>query len=218
MYGTIATLTLCAIAGIIAIFLEIETVPINLISTLLIFYLIAFLSMQSLSLVNNKSVAVRSLAIVSLVMNICWALPWILLVWDAFGGAGRQTRVLIWQLLWTAGVLAVSCMTIAHCIAGMQDMDRKKKLFNILPLSVIGFIAIDFLVVIWAEYPYDIFWKFFLSEIILVILQVVVMQILVGDERRREREAEDKKKQEEEAKLREMWAKSLKEQEEEQKK
>ena len=219
MYGTIATLTICAIAGIIAIFLEIETVPLNLISTLLIFYLITFLSTQSLALVKHKSVAIRSLAIFSLIMNFCWAIPWILLVWDAFAGAGRQTRILIWQLLWTAGVIAIACMVLAHCLAGMQSMDRKKKLFNSLPLVIIGFIAVDFIVVIWSDYYLsDIFWKFFLSEIILVLLQVVVTQILSADARRRQREAKDAEEQKRDAKLREMWAKSLQEQEQKQKK
>ena len=218
MYGTIATLTICALAGIIAIFLEIETVPFNLISTLLIFYLIAFLSIQSLKLINNESIVVRSLAVVSLVMNFCWAVPWILLVWDVFGGAGHSTRVLIWQLLWTAGVIAMTSMVFAHCLAGMQNMDRKKKLVNSLPLTIIGFLAIDFLVVIWAEYTSDIFWKFFWSEVILVILQVVVTQILSADNQRRRREAEEAEKQQREAKLREMWAKNLQEQEKSQKK
>lgn len=219
MYGTIATLTICAIAGIIAIFLEIETVPLNLISTLLIFYLITFLSTQSLTLIKHKSVAIRSLAIFSLIMNFCWAIPWVLLVWDAFSGVGRQTRALIWQLLWTAGVIAISCMVLAHCLSGMQGMDRKKKLFNSLPLVIIGFIAIDFIVVIWSGYYLnDVFWKFFLSEIILVLLQVVVTQILSADARRRRREAKEAEEQKRDAKLREMWAKSLQEQEQKPKK
>lgn len=217
MYGTIATLTICAIAGIVAIFLEVETVPLNLISTLLIFYLITFLSARCLALVNDKSIAVRSLAIVSLIMNICWGLPWILLVWDAFGGTGKATRILIWQLLWTAGVIAITCMVIAHCLAGMQNMDRRKKLLNSLPISIIGFAAIDFLVVIWADRVSDVFWKFFLSEVILVILQTVVTQILTTDAKRRQREVEDAEKQKKDAELREMWAKNMQEQEQEKK-
>lgn len=217
-YGTIATLTICALAGIVAIFLEVEAVPFNLISTLLIFYLITFLSIQSFKLIGDESMLVRSLAVVSLVMNFCWAIPWVLLVWDAFGGASWSTRVLIWQLLWTAGVIAVTTMVLAHCLAGMQKMERKKKLANSLPLTIIGFMAIDFLVVIWTDYVSDILWKFFWSEVILVILQVVITQILSAESQRKKREAEEAEKQQKDAKLREMWTKSLQEQEKEQKK
>lgn len=196
-YASIALLSLCAVIGITMVFIGVDEVALKLVSTLLIFYGITLLSTQSTKRLGDKSPLIRCLAIFALIMNMLWVIPWVLLVWDAFGAFEITTRITIWQLLWTAGDLAILCALLASELVQIRWETRIEKFFHSLPMLCTIFLAFDVLIVIWmtdAIDMIDILWKFILAELILIVLHVVVTKILEQDLRRKEKQLQVKQK------------------------
>lgn len=189
-YSTIAIASICALIGIIMIFAGPTIAMLSLLSTIFIFYVIVVVSIPSIRHLDDRSILIRTLSVVSLIMDAFWAIPWVMLVWDVFGSFDYYTRDAIWRLLWTAADISIFCTIIADCLAKIRWSSRIEKFFKSLPLICAGFLAFDFLVAIWfPEDSWELLFKFICAEIILVVLQIIVTQLL-GQKMRQEADRE----------------------------
>lgn len=187
-YSTIAIASICALLGIIMIFAGPTLTMLSLLSTIFIFYLIVVVSIPSIRRLDDHSILIRTLAIISLIMDAFWAIPWVLLVWNAFDAFDYYTRDAIWRLLWTAADISVFCMIAADQLAKMRWASRIQKFFRSLPLICAGFLAFDVMIAIWfPEDSFELLFKFVCAEIILVALQIIVTQLL-GQKMRQDEE------------------------------
>lgn len=152
----------------------------SLLSTVFVFYLVATLSIPSIRHLDDRSTLIRSLSVVALIMNVFWVIPWVLLIWDAFGSFDYYTCDTIWRLLWTAADIAIFCTVIAGQLVKIRWSSRLKKFFQCLLMVCAGFIAFDALIMIWYSVFDDgeLLFKFICAEIILVVLQIIVTQLL----------------------------------------
>lgn len=177
--GTVILLSACAFMGILAIFVEANLTLFCLLSTLVILYLIFLVSMEDIRVLFNPNLSQNWLAVVALVANVFWGLPWILVVWGAFVDFDDLTVETIWRVIGSSAVISVYCTVLPMVLSGLREKPGVMKFFQSLPVVCATFLAIDFLVAIWApDAGADLLGKFILAEIILIILQVLVAQIL----------------------------------------
>lgn len=189
MYLTIGLLSFCALIGIAMIFVGVDTTMMNMICTLLIFYGVVLISTPSIQRLGDQSMLIRTMSLLALLMNVLWVIPWVLLVWDAFGNYSLETRDTIWRLLWTAADIAIFCTLATSELIRNRWADRQKKFFQSLPLVCMIYAAFDVFLLIWIPYPYnEIVEKFVLAECILLVLQAVIIYILQQDQLRKQKQ------------------------------
>lgn len=177
--GTVVLLSACAFMGILAIFVEANLTLFCLLSTLVILYLIFLVSMEDIRVLFNPNLSQNWLAVVALIANVFWGLPWILVVWGAFVNFDDLTVETIWRVIGSSAVISIYCTVLPMVLSGLREKSSVMKFFQSLPVVCATFLAIDFLVAIWApDAGVDLLGKFILAEIILIILQVLVAQIL----------------------------------------
>lgn len=189
LYTTIALLVVGAAIAIFMIFFGPTHIFGQLLSTIFILYLMTILSINNLSHTGEDAPAsTRICSMVALVVNLFWAIPWILLVWDVFG-VNDVLPEMIWRFMWTMLVLSLYFTIMSTQLPFLKNFSGLKQVKQAIPPVLISYICVNAIVFIWtiswsayyydAVASFDLIFKLTCAELILLLLQWAIPEILL---------------------------------------
>lgn len=185
LYITIGLLSFCALVGIIAIFAGVNSTFWRVAGTAAILFLVMLFSHTNILRLNTTDKSVLACAVIALISNVFWGIPWILLVWGVFGYISSHDITNIARFIATFALVSFFCTTLARNIPKIKQSTSILKVYSSISTIFVSFICIDCLLVIWeVVYDYSLLGKFILAELILILLQWIVTTILLHAQNR----------------------------------
>ncbi|MCL1876989.1 hypothetical protein FWF74_03090 [Candidatus Saccharibacteria bacterium] len=211
----IATLALFSACALFAIILVIDggtnsKVISKLLGTSAVLGLLTLLSLHNIIRMESDNKTIRTLSTVSLISNIFWSIPWLILIWDILTaimcsetmrtyGSGfysysypmvtcsdgyKGLVTFFMQVAFTAGIISAIATAIANFL-NIKNYSPMVKNFKLASIGCGGFLGVYILPGIWinnGQYIADTY-KFVLIVFILFIYASVVTAVLVKIER-----------------------------------
>lgn len=200
--ATITLFSISALLGIIFILVGTDTLGWRVVGTVAILGLLSLLSMNNVMRLESPKAPIRNLSTTALISNLFWAIPWILIVWNAFKSflctqvpqqylSAQYYLVadcpawyngmieLIIKIALTAGIISITT-TIASNFLGIKNYTQAiGTLKNITTYSA-ATIGLYFLPAIWTEganYIHES-WRFITIIFIIFVFSSIVTPIL----------------------------------------
>ena len=200
---TITLFSISAFLGIFFVVVGTDTLGWKVVGTTVILGLLSLLSMNNVMRLESPKAPIRNLSTIALISNLFWAIPWILIVWDAFEFffcTQTPQRYLsahyylvadcpVWysgmmeliiKIALTAGILSITT-TIASNFLGIKNYTQAiGTLKNITTYSA-ATIGLYFLPAIWTEDADYIreSWRVITIFFIVLVFGSVVTPVLV---------------------------------------
>ncbi len=203
LYSTIALLVVGAAIAIFMIFFGPTYIFGQLISTTLVLYLMAVLCMNNFTHINSSTPATRICSTIALIINLFWAIPWVLLIWDVFGVDSLYTEI-IWRFMWTMLTLSLYFTIMSTQLPFMKNFSGLTLVKQAIQPVLVSYLFINALVFIWtvawSNYygPFadaDLIIKLVCAELILLLLQWAIPEILLRSQQGNKLDQNNKPKQ-----------------------
>lgn len=181
LYATVAVLVSSAFLAIFMIFFgDIETI-LQVFCTLAIIYVITILTTANLPRLGSPAMIKRVFALASMIFNLFWGIPWVLIIWGCF--ADYNVARVVWQVVWTFLATSVFCLMMAMQLPISKVWTGLKKVQQSIPVTLSFYLYINVIVYVWTESTSiltgELLAKLIGSELILLLLQWAVPAILL---------------------------------------